>query len=372
MRPWAGESATRGASAAVAGFGLVLASVHAVHAAEEIGTNLPAVFYGSVLPFTVAVGVLAVGFWIDRREWTAVSPWRLVGWCGAGVTVTLLLAALLIQYQLAEGVVPADREFVGLMFVTYGAGVGLLVGVYDVRIREARAKFERKTRRLDEFANIVSHDLRNPLNVAQGYVELAEETGDTSELTLVADAHERMDAILADMLALAQSGERAVSPTAVDLADTAEEAWAMVPTDDATLTVTADVTLYADPGRLKTLFENLFRNSVEHGATDGRTESGDPVEDGSTADADPIPIDVTVGRLDDGAGFYVEDTGRGIPPAVRERVFEAAFTTGGGSGLGLSIVRAAADAHGWSHTITEGETGGARFEFRNVTFVDAD
>jgi signal transduction histidine kinase len=195
-----------------------------------------------------------------------------------------------------------------------------------------------------------------------------------SELGRVVDAHDRMDAILADMLALARDGERTVSPTAVDLDAVAEEAWAMVVTDDATLTVTTGVTLYADRGRLKTLFENLFRNSVEHGSTDSRTQAGDSVEHGS-ADCRPTAdgsVDVTVGRLDDESGFYVEDSGHGIPPEIRERVFEAAFTTGGGSGLGLAIVRAAADAHGWSHTLTESATGGARFEFRNVTFVDGD
>jgi len=395
MRLSTDASPPRTVGAVIGGLGVVLASTHALHAVEEAGTDLSAVFYGSVLPFAVAVGILTVGLWIDRREWTGVSPWRLVGWCGAGAAVTLLLALLLIQYQLAEGVVPEDRGFVSLMFVTYGAGVGLVVGVYDVRIRETQAALTKKTRRLDEFASIVSHDLRNPLNVAQGYVERSRETGDVSDLETVTEAHQRMDAILADMLALAQNGQRAVSQSAVELDTAAEQAWAMVPTGDATLTVTDGVTIRADPGRLKTLFENLFRNSVEHSSTDNRTESGDSVEHGSTnsrartgnsaesgsmdgrsaagqspTDGAPAPVDVTVGRLDDGSGFFVEDTGPGIPPEYRERVFEAAFTTGDGSGLGLAIVRAAADAHGWSHSLTESETGGARFEFRDVTVVD--
>jgi signal transduction histidine kinase len=373
MRSSVADSSARGAGAVVGGLGVVLASLHAVHAAEEVGSNLPAVFYGSVIPFVVAVGILAVGLWIDRRTWVDVSPWRLVGWCGSGAVATLLLVLLLVQYQFAEGTALVDQGFVSLMFVTYGAGIGLVVGGYDVRIQEAQAKLAEKTRRLDEFASIVSHDLRNPLNVAQGYVELAQETDDMSRLGLVADAHDRMDAILADMLALAQSGDQAVSPTTVDLATAAEEAWAMVATGDATLTVTADVTIHADRGRLKTLFENLFRNSVEHGSTDGRPAVADDGEHASASGqvtAGPTPVDVTVGRLDDDVGFYVADTGDGIPPEIRERVFEAAFTTGDGSGLGLAIVRAAADAHDWSHTLTESQTGGVRFEFRNVTLDD--
>jgi hypothetical protein len=134
MHSAARESSARGASAVVSGFGVALASVHAVHAAEEVDTNLAAVFYGSVVPFTVALGIVAVGLWIDRREWGGVSPWRLVGWCGAGAVATFLLALLQIRYQLAEGVVPEHRGFVSPMFVTYGAGLGLLVGGYDVRV----------------------------------------------------------------------------------------------------------------------------------------------------------------------------------------------------------------------------------------------
>jgi len=353
-------------------FGAALASAHAVHAIDEVGRNILAAFYGSLLPFAVAVGVGIAGLRIGRRKWDDVSPWRLAGWCGAGAVVTLLLAVLLIQYQISEGVVPEDRTFVALMFVTYGAGIGLLVGEYDVRIRETQARLAEETRRLDEFASIVSHDLRNPLNVAQGYVELVAKTGDTTELDHVVDAHERMETILTDMLTLAKEGDRTVSLTPVSIAAVAEEAWAMVTTGDATLRVTADVTLHADRGRLQTLFENLFRNAVEHGSTNSRPEADDAVESTSSRTHEATPVDVTVATLDDGSGFYVEDTGRGIPPAHRERVFEAAFTTGDGSGIGLAIVRAAADAHGWSHTITEGEHGGARFEFRQVSFADDD
>jgi len=85
------------------------------------------------------------------------------------------------------------------------------------------------------------------------------------------------------------------------------------------------------------------------------------VEHGSTSSNS---LTVHVGVLDD--GFYVADTGPGIDPDQREAIFERGHTTGGGSGLGLTIVRAVADAHGWSTTVTEGEAGGARFEFSSV------
>lgn len=73
---------------------------------------------------------------------------------------------------------------------------------------------------------------------------------------------------------------------------------------------------------------------------------------------------VTVGRLADDAGFYVEDDGPGIPSDRRSAVFERGVASDeGGTGLGLSIVATVANAHGWAVSATEGSDGGARFEF---------
>lgn len=71
---------------------------------------------------------------------------------------------------------------------------------------------------------------------------------------------------------------------------------------------------------------------------------------------------VRVGPLPD--GFFVEDTGRGIPEEIRQDVFEHGFTTGySGSGVGLTIVGRIADAHGFDVEVAESAEGGARFEF---------
>ncbi len=109
------------------------------------------------------------------------------------------------------------------------------------------------------------------------------------------------------------------------------------------------------------MFENLFRNSVEHGSTSSRTESDDSVEHGRCADG-AAPVTVSVGTTDD--GFYVADDGVGIPPEERDDVFERGYTTSDtGTGFGLAIVVEVAQAHGWSVSVTESEDGGARFEF---------
>ena len=240
-----------------------------------------------------------------------------------------------------------------------GRHVGWLFLVRDVTERRHReAELRRRNEQLDEFASVVSHDLRNPLGIAKGYVDLVAETGDLELLGEVEEAHGRMETIIRDVLALAREGEVAADPEPVALRDVAERAWRAVDTDGAELRVVDDASISADRDRVIRLAENLFRNAVEHGTTD------DVAGDGGRA------IAVTVGRCP--GGFYVEDDGPGIPGDLRERVFESGVSGGDGTGFGLSIVHQIAEAHGWRVSVTGGAEGGARFEFDGVTFPDGN
>jgi len=207
---------------------------------------------------------------------------------------------------------------------------------------------KQRERRLEEFASVVSHDLRNPLNVAQGNVELARAEHDSDHLDQVERAHARMQELIDDLLTLAQQGAPASDLAAIELRSFVESCWQHVATGEATLRVRSDAAIRADRGRLRQLFENLMRNSVEH-ASDAVT--------------------VTVGPLPD--GFYVEDDGPGVPAEEREAVFEAGYSTApDGTGFGLNIVSQVADDHGWSIRLTEGSDGGTRFEITGVAFED--
>ena len=263
------------------------------------------------------------------------------------------------------------------------AGYAIYTDVTDRREREETLR--RQNERLDEFASIVSHDLRNPLSVAEGYVDLARETGDVDHLDRAADAVDRMDELVEDLLSLAREGRSVGETEPVSLAAVAREAWESVDTGTATLTVESDATLDANRTRLRELFENVFRNSVEHGSTSSRAGPDDSVEHGSTSsragpddsvehgrDSPDEPLSVRVGagtfRADDGSpadGFYVEDDGVGLPEEDLDRVFESGFTTDeSGTGLGLAISQRIAEAHGWTVAARAGADGGARFEFR--------
>jgi signal transduction histidine kinase len=228
-----------------------------------------------------------------------------------------------------------------------------------------RRSLERKNERLEAFAGVVSHDLRNPLTVARGNLERAREERDSEALETVARAHDRMAAMVDDLLTLARYGDDVSDTDPVDVADALGSCWETVDTEGARIDVDPPGVVSADGGRLKQLLENVLRNAVEHGAADsqGGARAGESGDDAGPA------VRVEVGPLDD--GFYVADDGTGIPAADRAAVFETGYSTDErGTGFGLAIVERIADAHGWRVDVAESERGGARFEFTDVEFVE--
>jgi signal transduction histidine kinase len=265
----------------------------------------------------------------------------------------------------------------------------------------ARAQQEHALRvqndRLEEFVSMVSHDLRNPLTVADGHLELARKTGDDDHLAGLADALDRMDTLIDDLLTLAEQGYVVENRTRLDLGSLAEQAWGNVQTENAALRTEGTVAIFGDESRLLQVLENLFRNAVEHGSTSSRPKADDAVEHGSTGnrnaarsddavehgtsttdspdeqDADDPAVTVHVGPLgslhtstrvsdtDYTDGFYVADDGPGIPADDPSMVFESGHSTDS-TGLGLAIVERIVEAHGWEIDAGESAQRGARFE----------
>lgn len=214
------------------------------------------------------------------------------------------------------------------------------------QLRAQKQQLEQQNERLDRFASVVSHDLRNPLATADGYLELAEETGEEQFFDSVHDAHERMAEMIDDLLTMARAETGIEEYEQIELPILTLETWENTQTEDATLErhLPEDPTVEGNADLLRHALENLFRNAVEHNDS---------------------AVTVTVGVLDDCAGFYVADDGDGIPEHEREEIFEYGYTDSDhGTGFGLGIVHELIDAHGWDVTVRSSETGGARFEIR--------
>ncbi len=225
---------------------------------------------------------------------------------------------------------------------------GILVGArgafQDITGRKEREReLQRTNARLEEFASVVSHDLRNPLTVAQAALELGRESGASEDFDRVDAAHKRMNALIDDLLTLARNGQRVDHTQPIVLETLIESVCETLPSDHATIDVALeDYRLQGDETRLRQLVENLLSNALNHGGDD---------------------VTIRVGPLESHDGFYVADDGPGIPPAIREAIFDQGYsTTSEGTGFGLAIVKGIAEAHGWTVDVTESEEGGARFE----------
>ncbi len=230
------------------------------------------------------------------------------------------------------------------------APLGRMLILTDVTHREQyRRELERQNERLDQFASMVSHDLRNPLTVAMGRLELARDEHDSDHLQRVAAAHERMAELIDDVLSLARQGQPIDEREVVHLSVSADQSWQSIASPEAELVVDGDLKFLADGDRLTQLLENLFRNAIDHGRAD---------------------VTIRVGAMDDDAGFYVADDGPGIPESDRPHVFDSGYTTDEtGTGFGLAIVSEIVDAHDWEIDVGTSATGGARFEITGLDVV---
>ena len=217
----------------------------------------------------------------------------------------------------------------------------VVVTTRDISERKQREEeLRRQNQRLERFSDAISHDLRNPLDVLDGSLELARETGDEAHFERAERSIDRMYTLIDDLLMLAKQGVDPEEIEAVDLGSLSQRAWSMVDTQDATLEADVDDTISADEGAVLELLENLFRNAIEHGGDD---------------------VTVTVGT--EPWGFYVKDDGAGFTDGTAD-LFEPGYSTADeGTGFGLCIVEQIVDAHSWEVIATDSESGGARFEF---------
>jgi signal transduction histidine kinase len=258
------------------------------------------------------------------------------------------------------------------------------------QLEAQKLRLEEKNERLDEFAGLVSHDLRNPIQVIEGNLELIEDPENEERFETISDATERMSDIVDQVLTLARTGGEVTETEIVVLSSLCSQVWSRLsPGSGASLDIETSTSVDADPGRLRQCVENILQNSVDHGSTSSRTESDNTVEHGSTspdshARQDTVEhgstdsrtqsdeaiehgeenVTITLGDLDD--GFYIEDDGPGFPDdvlATDDSVVEYYAKEGR---YGLQIVENAVEAHGWDLTITNGEDGGARFEIRTA------
>lgn len=232
-----------------------------------------------------------------------------------------------------EAVMEADGEVTALRGTLHDV-------TKDERAKQA---LEARNRRLDQFAGIVSHDIRSPLSAAIGFTEVAQETGDTQHLGYVRTNLKRIQNIVDDLLVLAQGRTSSHLTEDVCMETIARQSWEREEMGELHLNMEGVLgTVRGHPGLLGQMFCNLFRNARQHAGPG---------------------VTVTIG-LSPAGGFFVEDDGPGIPDDIHKHILEHGFSTSEeGTGFGLSIVAEIAATHGWTLSAERKAPDGARFAF---------
>lgn len=302
-------------------------------------------------------GVFVAGFYLAERQAAANSMIRaaaivlgsifvlasVVAWIAAGdvlrpVRLVTDAARSISETDLSQRIpVESDNE------------IGRLASTFNEMLDRLEEAFATQRRFVDD----AGHELRTPITVIRGQLELA---GDDPEerkkaMEIVNSELDRMSRIVEDLLILARSETpEFVEGRPIDLGDFMDEmklkVGGLIGRD--VNVVEADPGVFVgDPQRLTQAVTNLVRNSVEHGGND---------------------VSVTMGGTLDGSRvrIWVEDDGPGVPEEVKEHLFERFYRgattrrTAFGAGLGLAIVRAIVEGHGGTVDL-ESRPGRTRF-----------
>jgi signal transduction histidine kinase len=219
-----------------------------------------------------------------------------------------------------------------------------LAMVWHARRRQAALDSQQR------FLADASHELRTPVTIARGHLELAEATGRRlPEVTVALAELGRMQRIIERLLLLARA-ERpdAAPPAEIEITSFLEDvfvAWSEAAPRAWRLGPVATGTLRAAPDRLRVALDALLENAVQY------TQPGDLVAVRARADDRTLVIDV-------------EDSGPGIPADAVDHIFDrfaradhARGRNGGGTGLGLAIVAAVAESHHGRCTVASSNAG---------------
>ncbi len=234
-------------------------------------------------------------------------------------------------------ILPFKEEFRGT--------IGIIRDITERRKRKNKLKrqkrdLERKNRHLEDFAGLISHELRNPLNIAQMNLDFLE---DKKPVQKTKNSLDRIEEIIDRLLMYTKMGKSIEETHTVELDRMARNCWnTTISTDSCSLLIEDEIEFEVDPKMVRHLLENLFRNAIEHG-------------EAST---------IKIGKIEN--GFYIEDNGTGIPEDKRKKIFTVGYSDKGDTGLGLALVEQIVIGHNWNISLVESSTGGARFEITNI------
>ena len=304
------------------------------------------------------LGVFAVAQYVDLQAAEVEQDLRLISL----VDLALLAIASILAFIVAGRVLDPVRKVTETARSISETDLSQRINVdgYD-EIAALSTTFNQMLERIERafttqrhFIDDAGHELRTPITIIRGHLEtMGDDPAERREsLAIVTDELDRMTRMVDDLLVLAKADRpdflRLEDVALADLTDEVHAKTVAIARRRWTIDHIGEAALVADRQRLTQALVQLAHNATEH------TTEGDVIAIGSTVSGDQ-------------ARLWVRDTGQGIHPDDRERIFgrfsrgHAGRRSADGVGLGLAIVRAIAEAHGGSVEVSSEVGAGATF-----------
>ena len=232
----------------------------------------------------------------------------------------------------------------------------------EQRVAERTAQLEQSNRELEQFTSIASHDLKEPLRMVTGFVELlAQHCKDSLDdkakeyISFAVDGAKRMSALITALLTYSRAGGRDIvlEPTNVDAVLGTVLINMKVTLAESAATVTHDPlpAVRADAGQITQVLMNLIGNAIKFRSPDR-----------------PCQVHVSAKAVGNEWVFSIRDNGIGIDPQYKDRIFMIFERLPGreereGAGIGLAICKKIVDRHGGRIWIESEPGKGTTFYF---------
>ncbi len=217
-----------------------------------------------------------------------------------------------------------------------------IISLADVtKIEEERKRNEELSKMLSLTNKILRHDVINALTSAIMFIDIYKETNDTSVCEKVRNSIERAINIVKNL----KSFEETIKTGELKIIRVREAIEEVARGFSISIEVEGDCEVVADDG-LKTVFENLFQNAVQH--------------------AETSKIEVKIRKTCEYCEIRVADFGKGIPDEIKSRIFDEGFSYGekASTGLGLFIVKKLIEKYNGEVWVEDNKPKGAVFVLR--------
>lgn len=216
----------------------------------------------------------------------------------------------------------------------------------DIQTQLDKQELAQQRDQFKNFASFVSHDLKNPLNCALGYLDLIEDSDEVQEeyRENIEGSLEKMESIISDMELLADTMGEIDDVEEISLYEFFNNYKESEGFEGGHMDVKENLdgkSILSNEGLFRRAVSNIITNAIDHNSS---------------------TINITIGSTNN--GFFIEDDGKGIPQENKENIFEKGYTsTSDSTGYGLFIVKRICYVHGWDISVTDSASGGARFVF---------